>query len=62
MMQVLHYGRRLLEIDIPDSNLVVVRRHAVAPPLTDPAAAVAVALEAPLDYPPLRRALTRRLT
>ncbi len=52
------YGRERLELDLADSRLVAVRRQAPAIPLTDPAQAVRDALEKPLGFPALRRALT----
>jgi nickel-dependent lactate racemase len=52
------YGREQLEVEIDARRLVEVERQPQAPPLADPAAAVRAALETPLDYPPLRRALT----
>lgn len=52
------YGRELLEIDVPDDRVVGVQRQAAAPPLADPVAAVHAALETPLGFPALRRALT----
>src|SRR5258708_5996721 len=54
----LEWGLRHLEIDVAAANVVTVRRDAPAPALSDPAAAVRAALEQPLDFPPLRRALT----
>jgi nickel-dependent lactate racemase len=52
------YGLEHLELEVGDDRLVVTRRQPQAPPLADPAAAVADALESPLGFPPLRRALT----
>jgi nickel-dependent lactate racemase len=57
-MRTLTYGRDRVEVDLSEDSLVPVRRAPVAPPLADPAAAVRAALEAPLGFPPLRRALT----
>jgi hypothetical protein len=52
----LNYGRDRMEFDVADAGRVVQRR---APqPLADPAAAVRAALQAPFDFPALRRALT----
>lgn len=48
----LAYGRDRIELD------AAAPLRAVAPPLTDPAAAVRSALESPYDFPSLRRALT----
>ncbi len=58
MRATLSYGSRRLEVEVSDDALVAVRRAPQAPPLIDPAAAVAAALEQPLGFPPLRRALT----
>jgi nickel-dependent lactate racemase len=52
------FGMDHLEIDVEPGRLVEARRAPEAAPLADPAAAVAAALEAPLGFPPLRRALT----
>jgi nickel-dependent lactate racemase len=52
------YGLEHLELEVGADRLVASRRPLPAPPLADPAAAVAAALEAPLGFPPLRRALT----
>ena len=52
------YGRDRLDLEVREGGLVGVRRQPPAPPLADPAAAVRAALEAPLGFPPLRRALT----
>jgi nickel-dependent lactate racemase len=52
------YGLEHLELEVSDDRLVATRRQPQAPPLADPVAAVAAALEAPLGFPPLRRALT----
>lgn len=58
-MQIrLEYGLEHLDIELPDSSLVAVRRAVIAAPLPDPAEAMRTALEAPRGYPPLRRALT----
>jgi nickel-dependent lactate racemase len=54
----LTYGREQLDVEVRDASLVSVQRHSEAPPLTDPAAAVRDALEHPLGFPALRRALT----
>lgn len=56
MRIAMNYGRASLEFEVADPGRVVVYR---APkPLADPAAAVRAALQAPFDFPPLRRALT----
>jgi nickel-dependent lactate racemase len=52
------YGNERLELDVPEQSLVGVRRPPPAPDLADPAAAVRRALEEPLGFPALRRALT----
>jgi nickel-dependent lactate racemase len=52
------YGMEHLELEVGDDRVVPTRRQPPAPPLADPAGAVAAALEAPLGFPPLRRALT----
>jgi nickel-dependent lactate racemase len=52
------YGPQHLEVEVSDDALIAVRRAPQALPLPDPAAAVANALERPLDFPALRRALT----
>src|SRR5438128_8370777 len=58
-MQIgIDYGREHLDVEVRDSRLVGVQRHPPAPALLDPAAAVRAALEAPLGFPALRRALT----
>src|SRR5438094_2030669 len=58
-MQIgIDYGREHLDAEVPASRLVGVQRHPPAPPLADPAAAVRTALETPLGFPALRRALT----
>lgn len=52
------WGRQRLDVDVAERNLVAVRRQPSAPPVADVAAAVRQALESPLAFPPLRRALT----
>jgi nickel-dependent lactate racemase len=52
------WGRQTLDLDVPDRNLVASRRHSAVEPLTDLAGAVRSALEQPLRFPTLRRALT----
>jgi nickel-dependent lactate racemase len=52
------WGQSTLELEIDDADLVAVQRSAIAPNLPDPVAAMAEALEHPLDYPALRLALT----
>jgi nickel-dependent lactate racemase len=58
-MQVgIAYGRDRLEVDVDPDRLVGVHQEPPAPPLADPVAAVAAALETPTGFPALRRALT----
>jgi nickel-dependent lactate racemase len=58
-MQVrIAYGRDHLEVDVHPSRLVAVHQQPESPPLADPAAAVRAALETPMGFPALRRALT----
>ncbi|MCI0380788.1 MAG: lactate racemase domain-containing protein [Gemmataceae bacterium] len=58
-MQVrLNWGRHVLELDVPERGLVATHRQALAPPIADLGAAVRAALDAPIDFPPLYRALT----
>jgi nickel-dependent lactate racemase len=52
------YGLEHVELDMPEERLVAVHQEPEAPPLDDPVAAVREALEHPVDFPPLRRALT----
>src|SRR5438132_8653232 len=58
MHVTLHYGHAQLECELRDQNLIGVQRGTLAKPLRDPAAAVRAALETPIGFPPLRRALT----
>jgi nickel-dependent lactate racemase len=58
MRIALTWGRAQGDLDVPAEQIVGTRRHAAAPPLADPAAAVRMALEEPFGFPPLRRALT----
>src|SRR6266508_2758047 len=51
-------GRERLELEVRADRLVAAHRVPPAPPLADPTAAVRDALEKPLGYPALRRALT----
>jgi nickel-dependent lactate racemase len=58
-MQVgIEFGRQHLEVEVHDGSLVGLRREPAAAPVADPAAAMRAALEEPLRFPPLRRALT----
>lgn len=52
------YGRERLEVDVDQSHLVGVHQEPPAPPLADPVPAVRAALETPIGFPALRRALT----
>src|SRR5262245_1878143 len=54
----LSWGKQQMQVEVAEKNLVPLRRDAPAPALADPAAAVRDALEGPIDFPPLRRALT----
>jgi nickel-dependent lactate racemase len=54
----LAWGLQHREVEVDEGKLVALRRAPPAPALDDPAAAVRAALEKPVDYPPLRRALT----
>jgi nickel-dependent lactate racemase len=54
----LDWGSQHLEVEVAAANVIALRRDAPAPPLADVEAAVRHALEAPVDFPPLRRALT----
>jgi nickel-dependent lactate racemase len=58
MQVVLGYGRQQWDVDVPAANVIDSHRHPAAPPLADPAAAVRAALDRPLGFPPLWRALT----
>jgi nickel-dependent lactate racemase len=58
MLVGLEYGREHLDVEVPDHKLIGVHREPLAPALADPVAAVCQALESPLGFPPLRRALT----
>lgn len=52
------YGRERLGVELANERLVPTTRSAPAPALPDPVAAVRDALENPVHFPPLRRALT----
>jgi nickel-dependent lactate racemase len=58
MHMALAWGCHHLDLEVLPEQLVAQHRAAVAPALSDPAAAVRHALEQPVDFPPLRRALT----
>ena len=51
-------GQDRLELDIAQEQMLPLRRQPLVPPLSDPVAAVRDALEKPLGFPALRRALT----
>jgi nickel-dependent lactate racemase len=57
MRMAMEFGRERLELEVAPEKLVR-DRPAVAPPLSDPVAAVCAALDTPFHFPPLRRALT----
>jgi nickel-dependent lactate racemase len=50
-------GRDNVEIEVPDDKVVAIRRQPATAALADPPDAVAAALENPLGFPALRRAL-----
>jgi nickel-dependent lactate racemase len=52
------FGRETLALELEERQAVSARRAASAPAIADVAAAVWQALEAPREFPPLRRALT----
>jgi nickel-dependent lactate racemase len=52
------YGRQSLNVEIGNDRLIDVQRASHSPPLADLRAAVEHALESPLGFPALRRALT----
>jgi nickel-dependent lactate racemase len=52
------YGLERFEVEVPDQRLIGVHRQPPAPVLADRAEAVRAALERPLGFPSLRRALT----
>src|SRR5688500_10538539 len=52
------WGRQQHELDVPEKNLVQPHRPAMPGVLADPVQAMRDALETPLAFPPLRRALT----
>lgn len=51
----LPYGRRRIEVDIPDENLAGVLVPHYPPPVENPASALGESLNGPLDCPPLGR-------
>jgi nickel-dependent lactate racemase len=52
------WGRETLNLEVSEGNLVPGQRAPIVADLADPVRAMRDALETPLDYPPLRRALT----
>jgi nickel-dependent lactate racemase len=58
MRVTIPYGSEVLDLEIDERNLIASERSMPAPNLRDPAQAMRDALEHPLDYPPLRLALT----
>ncbi len=52
------FGRKQTELEAPAEQIIAVHRHPAAPPLSDPSLAVRSALEQPIGFPPLCRALT----
>jgi nickel-dependent lactate racemase len=57
-MPTLHYGRQQIDVLVAEGQLIAARRAAPAPALADLAGAMRGALDAPLGFPALRRALT----
>jgi nickel-dependent lactate racemase len=58
-MQVgIAYGSEHLQVDVHPSSVVAIHEQSLAPALADPVAAVRAALETPIGFPALRRALT----
>jgi nickel-dependent lactate racemase len=57
-MHTLHYGKDQVTVEIAEQALVEVQRLPPSSPLADVQGAVRAALEQPVDFPPLRRALT----
>jgi nickel-dependent lactate racemase len=58
MRQRIAYAHEQLTVEVPEAKLVGLRWKPPTPCLDDPAAALRTALESPLHFPPLRRALT----
>lgn len=56
--KTLHFGSLSIALDVPAGKLLSGTREPLAAPLPDVRAAVADALETPLEFPALRRALT----
>lgn len=57
MRLTLAFAREQLDLEVPDDRVIAAPREAVAA-LADPVAAIRVALDAPFQFPALRRALT----
>ena len=57
-MPTLHFGRDRIDVEIATGQLLAVHRQPPVPPLAHLAAVVRAAVEAPLGFPALRRALT----
>ena len=58
MATALAWGNHLLELDVPERQLVGSRRQEASAPVADWSAAVQQALDNPFHYPALRRAMT----
>jgi nickel-dependent lactate racemase len=58
MRVTLHYGLEHVECDVREADLIASPPRAPVTPIEDIAGAVRAALENPVDYPALRRALT----
>jgi nickel-dependent lactate racemase len=58
MRAEIQYGSQRLELQAPEGVLRLVHRQPADPSIDDPAAAVESALEQPIGFPALRRALT----
>jgi nickel-dependent lactate racemase len=58
MRETWRYGRERLELELRDSKLIASRTAQPIQPLRDPGEAVRAALETPICFPSLRRALT----
>src|SRR5436853_6050032 len=54
----LQYGSDYLHLEVPAAQVIPVQHGVSAPALASPAAAMSQALETPLGFPALRRALT----
>ncbi len=58
MLVGMDYGREHIDLEIKEDRLVSVQWQTPSPPLADPGSAVRAALETPVGFPALRRALT----